>query len=288
MAEDRTRRGGALSLAALALVALLLGGCGDDRVSPAPVARAPERMMQAGGAKVAVAGFVGGEDLREPVLFSGQGAIDSTWRRSRLALDVLATPSQPFASGDLRSRQVFDGSVAYLSAPFLERPRGGRRWLELDPARITDFPGVGAQLRATDPRRFIQYLAAATDVKERGEQDLYEVSTRRYVATVDLRRFPGLVPRPERRESQAEVERLARLTGEHELETEVWLDARGLVRKQAIDYGFELPLGGRIRIREEVQPYDFGAPLHVRVPPAEQTVDAKPPRPGAVAFGRSP
>jgi hypothetical protein len=288
MAEHRTPGGGALALAALVLVALLLGGCGDDRVSPASIARAPERMMQAGGARFAVAGFVGGENLREPVLFSGQGAIDRTWRRSRLALDVLASPGQTFASGDVRSQQVFDGSVAYLSSPFLERARRGRGWLKLDPARTTDFPGVGAQLRATDPRRFIQYLAAVTEVKERGEQDLYEVATRRYVATVDLRRFPGLVPRSERREARAEVERLARLTGEHELETEVWLDARGLVRKQAIDYGFELPLGGRIRIREEVQPSDFGKDLHVRLPAAERTVDAKPPRPGAVAFGRSP
>jgi hypothetical protein len=286
--EGGRRRRRAAALAALTLIAIVLGGCGDDRVSPDPVVRAPARMEKAGGARMTVSGFVSGEGLRQPVIFGGEGAIDRTWRRSRLALRVLASEGRMFTSGDLRSQAVFGGSVAYLRAPSLERLPGGRGWLKLDPATTTDFPGVAAQLRATDPRRFVQYLAAVTEVEERGEEDLYEVPTRHYAATVDLRRYPALVPRSERREARAAVEGLMRLTGEDRFKTEVWLDAGGLVRKQAIDYGFELPLGGRIRIREVVEPYDFGAPVHVRLPSAERTLDVEPPKPGATIIGRSP
>ena len=265
----------AVAAPALAMVGF---GCGEDDVSPDTVAQAADRTVEAGGSKVVLTGSIEGEGIPR-IPFSGDGAMDAKGQRGELKLRF-SKPGGAGGGDKFVIEETFDRQVIYMRSPLL-RPGlpGGKEWLKIDLRRATrelgadvgQLGGVGQD----NPTNSLRTLRAVSgDVEKLGEEKVRGVSTTGYKATIDLRRYPKLVPARERREAQTAVERLVRLSGTATVPVEVWIDKKGLLRRERLTYSFKSPQGGRLKTRLQLELFDFGTPVDVDTPAPAEVYDA--------------
>ena len=273
-------------LAAPVAIAAALTGCGASESTLDPVAAAASRTAGAGSSKVALSGSIQGGGLPGPASFTATGAVDHRARRGRLSLDL--SRSAALAGGgrispaDLRGEQLFVGLVLYMRLPLLEKALpGGKEWLKVDLGKAGRAQGVDvgqlSQLGQNDPSQYLEYLRATSGKTTRvGTEPVRGVDTTRYRATVDLDRYPRLAPPPRRREARAAVDALIRLTGTRTIPTEVWIDAKGLVRRVAIRFALRAApaSAGRARFALRMEFFAFGTRVEVEPPPASEVLDA--------------
>ena len=275
-----TRAGGRrelLLLAAVALAGVALSGCGRQ---PAEVAEAAVKTADAGTARfsvrVAIDGGLSSTEMR------GSGVIDVRRRRGSLLFDL---PCAPFPGGprfseeESRLEEVFAASRIYLRGSLFDRvlPKG-RKWVEIDLERSGSVPGVDlsglSELSQGDPRQTLDLLRAVSDdVEAVGEKRVRGAATTHYRATVDLGRYPALLPPAERPRARRTVEQLTDLLGTRELPLEAWVDDAGLVRRTRQSFplradGLDLPTN----VTVEVEYFDFGTDVAVEVPRDRETV----------------
>jgi hypothetical protein len=149
-----------------------------------------------------------------------------------------------------------------LPQPTRRRPEHGRH----GPSQLLD------QIRAT-----------SGEVERIGRERIRGVQTTHYRAKVDLRRYPDLVPQDRRAAARNVMEQLVRASGTSTYPEDVWIDAAKRVRRAAITYTFKAgrePANSDVRIVHDL--YDFGAPVHIELPPEHEVVDSSPPDRAAV------
>jgi hypothetical protein len=150
--------------------------------------------------------------------------------------------------------------------------------MNLDLRKSSQQLGIDPSQMSTDPTKALDQLRAVSGRVERvGRESVRGVSTTHYRANADLRRYPNLVPPDRRDEARKGVERLIELTGTESFPEDVWIDSRKHIRRFAFAFRMRVPTlpGDRkmsMKMQEEL--YDFGAPVRVDVPPADQVVDA--------------
>jgi hypothetical protein len=170
------------------------------------------------------------------------------------------------------------GSLPSDARDQFERLTGGKHWIRLDPASlgITPQGGSGA-LDETNPGSTIGALRGVDDVTRVGVEDVRGVATTRYRGVIDVSKSLAKLP-------QALREQLSRMQDVfgNGWKVDVWVDADGRTRKMAVDVG-----GSKMQMTEEFEFYDFGAPVDLTAPPADDVVDFATVFPSFVP-GRSP
>jgi len=269
------------------VLAALLGGCGgdDDEGSRELLVEAASKTTEAGSARLV---FTGSSQagLPEPLEIRGEGVVDNAKRVGRLEFDFRSLAgSLPPASGveasDLTGEVIFDGFVFYMRFPVLSQLlEGGREWVKFDVEEIGRAQGLDlssfTQFGQADPSQALQYLRAVSgEVEDRGSEQVRGVSTTHYEATVDLRKFPDVLPETQREEAEESAEALIEQLGGHELPMEVWIDDDGLIRRQRFDFAFDSAEGPEVSFRYDMELYDFGVQVDVEPPPAQDTADLR-------------
>jgi len=267
------------------------------------------RTLDAGSARIAMEmRIAGGEDTELAELSSvpfvrAEGVQDFDTGDGTVTLDMRAFATLAGGAPDVDPSDLtfevrtVDG-VLYLRAGALLGPLAPTEWLAMDlDAAVRDL-GLGeasiARLRQqSDPSGYVEMLAAvADDVRRVGEEEVRGVQTTHYRATVDLARLleHGLrqLP-PELREHLAgdgSVEGLfgafGETFGEVAFPIDAWVDGDDLLRKMAVEVdlsalagglvpGDELPPGLSFAMTMEY--FDYGVPVDVRPPPANDVTD---------------
>jgi hypothetical protein len=115
--------------------------------------------------------------------------------------------------------------------------------------------------------------AVSGDVSEEGHEQVAGTDTTHYSATVDLRRYPDVMPEEQREAARKGVERLIELTGQSEIPMDVWIDGDERVRrmtwKQSMRQG---PVEVKMEITAEY--VRFGVPVDIDVPDDGDVFDA--------------
>ena len=260
---------------AIALVLVTVVGvfsaCGAEDLSPETIANAAKATSERGGARIAMTidmTMPDGQDIE----MAGDGVTDMTGKKGRLSFDLSQVPG-----GEGQFDQVFDGFVFWMRMPAFEGELpDGKEWIRVDIQEASKKLGIDMSQfpqGGNDPTKVLDYMRAAGDVEEEGEEDVRGVPTTHYSATVDLHDYPDLVPESERADVRESVDRLIELAGESELETEVWIDKDDLVRRIRMDMPMKAPTGEQIESRIDYELYDFGTKVNVEPPPAEDVVD---------------
>jgi hypothetical protein len=208
-----------------------------------------------------------------------RGAVDEATGTGELAMDLdvgdqRGTVEIRIVSGVLYLR------MSGLDAGGVPTPRGDR-WLVLDPTAIAE--GFGADEAAgTSPGAFTGFVGdllaslrgVADEVEDLGRDEVRGVPTTRYRADVDLARALDRAPADQREDLREALEQL----GAGRVPYEVWIDDEGLPRRLRVTVdpsAFDLPsvegLDGSAILTVDL--YDFGRPVAVEAPPAEETVD---------------
>ena len=213
---------------------------------------------------------------------AGQGAVDFENRNAVMALRM------PMGTGETEVRQI--GTTVYQRIPEAMRAQtpGQGPWLrmDLDEMMREQYGASFSQMQGnapSDPSQQLAYLRGVSDsVEEVGEEEVRGEPTTHYRATVDLEKAAEEQDLPE--ESRRAQEQMTRQLGTTELPMDVWIDGEGLVRRYEMNLPMPAPPNqtspnvsqngaGEMEMTMVQEFYDFGTPVNVEPPPAEETTD---------------
>jgi hypothetical protein len=227
--------------------------------------------------------------------FTAEGGFDTPAKRSQLKIDLssLAELMEQVGSslggkvtGDLgtssdwKLEAIQDGDVAYIHFPPLAKQLpDGKTWVKgnADDLSKTDTSGLDqfGSLSGMDPRDIFGFLKAVSgSIEAVGSEEVRGVETSHYRATLDPAKLSELVPAGQRKALNG-VDDAARQAGIDALPIDVWIDADNRIRKLSIDLDAKMP-GSEESLKASfvVELYDYGKPLDLELPPADQVADA--------------
>lgn len=218
-------------------------------------------------------------DGDDRVQVTAEGAVDLQNQNLSLRMDLAGSlglgSSDAGASGAGRAEvRVVDG-VFYMDLGDLgdeaEELTDGKRWLKLDFSGLAGMLGDDAvSSESSNPVDGLEALrGVSSDVTEVGTETLRGVETTHYRATIDLAKALADAPAGARDGARDLLER----AGTPTIPVDVWLDAQDRVRKYTMQvdgssFGAE---SSSVAVTYEF--YDFGAPVDVSAPPADEVAD---------------
>jgi hypothetical protein len=227
--------------------------------------------------------------------FSAEGGFDTPAKRAQLTVD-LSSLAELFKGlgaglggmtggdlgnpGDWKLEAIQDGGTAYIHFPLLAKQLpAGKTWIKGDAKDLSsagpDQLGQFGSLAGTDPRSVFALLKGVSgSIEAVGSEKIRGVETSHYRATVDTAKLQQLVP-ADKRQSLGSLDQAAKQAGVTELPLDIWIDAEQRVTKLSIDLDAKQP-GSTTPVKASlvVELYDYGKPLDLQLPPADQVVDA--------------
>jgi hypothetical protein len=219
---------------------------------------------------------------------TADGAIDNANRRAQLTIDLSkAAAGLPDMAGaalgalgnEGRVDVVTDGSDAYVNVGSLGSILGatsGTSWVKISGKEGADG---GAEAAVASGTEILQLLGQAGDVTTAGTEQVRGVDTTHYRGTLDVAAALSLLPADE----QAKIgDRLSQLGIDPKalnFPFDVWIGQDDFVRRVQLGVdGAKLPGGSTAGTTATVtlELYDFGAPVNVTVPPADQVFTLDP------------
>jgi hypothetical protein len=219
---------------------------------------------------------------------TANGALDNANRRMDMQLDMsrfiagLGAPAGALGSpGDWVGEEVGDfgggRAVLYMRLPVLTKLMpGGKPWIKIDLAEVGKQAGIDVsqftQL-ANDPTQMVDWLRAASgSVTTVGTENIGGEQTTHYRATIDLDRYPDLVPAEQRDLVRKAVDSIKKSAHVSSFPMHVWVGKDGLVR-QVRTVLTETIQGQTVNVVTSERFYDFGAPVDVVLPSDDQATD---------------
>jgi hypothetical protein len=191
---------------------------------------------------------------------------------------------------------VLDGTIIYEKIPQMAAMLGGKPWFKIDPASLRNAAGGGQfapllssldtllkQAESQDPTSGLSLLAGVSGpVTTAGPDTVRGVATTHYRFEVDSAKALAKLPA----DAQAAIQSFVAQLGITTTPMEAWIDAEGRIRKihatvdtsKAAASPFPLPSGmpatGLPKSTEvTMELFDYGAPVSITVPPADQVTD---------------
>ncbi|HEY7694459.1 MAG TPA: hypothetical protein VH816_19140 [Gaiellaceae bacterium] len=288
-----------VTLAGLAAAVLLAAGCGSSDVANVPDSVAPGARFLASAATKSTGTPSMKTDLTVTMLSSqlpsgrvemtATGALDNENHRMSMRLDMSklvaqlgsAMPGALGSTGDWVGQEVGDfadgGAVVYLNLPVLSKVLpGGKPWIKMDLNAIGKQAGLDlSQLTqfSSDPSRMVDWLRTVSGkVDTIGTEQLDGVETTHYRANVDLSKYPDLVPADQREAVRHAIDQLTKAAHLSSFPVHVWVGKDGLVR-QVRAVLTETVQGQTMNVVTSERFYDFGAPVDIQLPSADQVTD---------------
>ena len=202
---------------------------------------------------------------------TAEGAVDLQNQNLSLRMDLAGSLGLGRSGGGGAEVRVVDG-VFYMDLGDLgdDIPEltDGKRWLKLDLSGLTDMLGdAAASSESSNPVDGLEALrGVSSDVTEVGTETVRGVETTHYRATIDLAKALADAPADARDGAQDLLDR----AGTPTIPVDVWLDAQDRVRKYTMQLDSESN-GATVAVTYEF--YDFGAPVDVTAPPADEVAD---------------
>jgi hypothetical protein len=121
---------------------------------------------------------------------------------------------------------------------------------------------------AQNPASSLDLLRSSADFSEVGKETIDGVDTTHYHGIVDLQKASGAAGL-----SSAAVQRLLAMGAPSQYPMDVWVDDAGLIRRFASSY--DQSSGGQVvSLEMTMDMSDYGTPVDVTAPPADQVFDA--------------
>jgi hypothetical protein len=276
---------GAAAGAALMATGLAMSACAGGGSAGGPATSAsssPDQVMVAAYSKTTEARTartsmstqvsMGGQSL--PITASG--VVDFAAHTAQL------TETLPGNAGTSETR--FVNGVVYLQLPgqLGAQLAGGKPWVSIDVNKITQqqYGSSLSELEGSmpsDPADVLGYLRVASDqVREIGPDTVDGTPTKHYDVTIDLDKAAAGRPA----QVQQATQKLEQQLGTHTLPAQVWIDDQGRLRKITLEEKVTPPstasgatATGPVSLSLTETLSDFGTPVNVTAPPADQTAD---------------
>jgi hypothetical protein len=256
--------------------------------------QATQKTTAAGTAKVAMTFSLTGVPGIGDTTLGIDGALDSATGRSSFTMDLskltAALPASQQAGvgailGDGNIQIVTDGSDVYMQLGGLASLLGattGQSWIKL-PVGSGVAGAVGAPLG--DGTEILKLLDQAGGMTTVGTEQVRGVDTTHYQGTLDLASALAEASADQRAKAESELGKVGIDPSSATVPVDVWIGNDGLVRRVQIGVqGLQASgsttassaatgsLGGTLTMEF----YDFGQPVNITVPPADQVLTVDP------------
>jgi hypothetical protein len=264
-------------LLALALAALAAGltACGAGvKNAVDPVAAAATKSQKAGGFSATMSVTVSA-DGRE-LTMTGFGLFgDGEGQMEFDMSDLLGQLGATGADSAIKAVYVTEGGdpVMYLKLGFLSAfMPSGKTWLRVDLAKAGKAAGIDfSQLLGganQSPSDSLALLRSSGEFSEVGTETVDGVETTHYHGTIDLQK--ALAAKDVAAEA---LQRLLELGAPAQYPADVWIDKDDYVRQYKTSY--DMTSGGKsMSVSMTMGMSDYGMPVEVSAPPADQVFDA--------------
>jgi hypothetical protein len=129
------------------------------------------------------------------------------------------------------------------------------------------------QMNQSNPAQQLEFLRAVSGrFTKLGTGRVRGVTTTRYRTSIDIRKYPNLVPEQQRKTMKKSIDTLVGVMGTPTYPVEVWIDAKQLVRRMTMRMDMKAPTGS-MAFAMSMEFYGFGRPVSVTFPRPEETVD---------------
>jgi hypothetical protein len=204
------------------------------------------------------------------------GVVDFDDERSRIRMRFPALTRQEQRDAGFPHDEIRDGLTKYVSTPLL-REQIDAHWAKVDFGEMVDGAGIDtealAQWDESDPRDLLRFLEAAGGAKPAGREWIGGSRTTRYDASVSVERFAEVVAADADAEfRRGFVDGMRKQLGSDEIETRVWLDQDGLIRREEVDMDMVI-YGERIEGTMRLDLNDFGDQHDVVLPDDGDAID---------------
>jgi predicted small lipoprotein YifL len=257
-----------LALLALPLVVFLVVGCGSGgALSLDPVASAATKTQQAGTFDFDYTASM--QILGQQLSLSGSGQADAANGAMQMSLDFKGLPAALTQNGSTAQFLLVDKAM-YLQMPFLAgKLPSGKQWLKVDlAAAMKSAGGSLGSFGQLDPQQWLQQLLASSNTQKLGTDTVQGEQMTHYRTTIDPSKIDS-VPASLR----AKVRKAMQQIGMTTIPVDVWVDGQGMLRREALSLTFGKALQGAT-MSMTFDMHDFGAPVNITAPPADQVLDA--------------
>ena len=274
-------------LIAVAGLALVAGACSarptDVAVSSTASASSPVLELRAAGERSAAettGKFEVSVSVASLATIKATGAFDGPAAKTHVSIDLGALSA--LAGGDGQPLEVItDGDTAYAKlgalAALAERTGGATTpWVS---AELPKGASAGIGSITVGSRSLIDALqGVAGEVTTKGTEDVRGVSTTHYAATIDLTKALDAVPADQRSQLEDRLKTAGVDLSKLAIPVDVWVDDDGLVRRLTATLdttalaGVAPAIPG-VRVDETLEVFDYGQPVDITVPAADQVTD---------------
>ncbi|UGQ14931.1 hypothetical protein LO772_15970 [Yinghuangia sp. ASG 101] len=197
------------------------------------------------------------------VVLTGEGLFDY---RNRIGTVSLQVPEDAETTGPLQ--EIVTPEALYMKNASADVPSD--KWVRIDIKGLADGNLVSGG--STDPTTSFEILRGVNDdVSYVGTKDFGGTQVRHYKGTLDLRRAHDATPENLRAPLAAALKSFASAT----IPFEVYLDAEGRLRRVQEEFNLASGSGDKAgtqtaKVVSAAELYDFGVPVDVRPPAAEE------------------
>jgi hypothetical protein len=268
-----------IALSALAL-AVTLGACGDNGSggtsssgttgtgADAPAAAANlvdlaksigDQTVEKNSAHMKIIAEAAGQDI------NGEGDLQfGSADNAALTMDM-STPQ-----GSLS--MVFVDGILYMKLP--QPAEAGKPWLKIDPNSDSEIAkalgNMSDQLsQNADPRASLQKFEKSGEITATKEEELNGVQTTHYTITVDVQKMADSQADPDQKKAMQD----AIDAGMKDFPVDVWVDRENLPVRFAMETPTPDGAGGMTSVKIQVDYSDWGKPVNVTAPPADQVAE---------------
>jgi len=228
------------------------------------ISKSGDELAKAGGAKFRGTTSSGSGANGGTVTFDG--SLDFKTRAGEYSVDAAAIGLQ----GTGKVHTVVAGGVLYLSLDALQGvdpssspDLSGKKWLKLDPKVF----GGGGQIGQSDPNGSLDALRGVKGgVKRVGSEKVRGTRTTRYRVSIDADQAVNNAPEDQRDEVRNTVGAL----GSKTIPADVWVDAKGRLRKVRLHVAAS---STTTKGSVSFEYFDLGTQVNVAAPPANEVVD---------------
>jgi hypothetical protein len=288
MGTRRIARVGAIVLAATGIGAAA-SGCGSSSVSKDvsntvdPVAQAATTSSNAKGFQMTMSMRMSSGALPQAINLLGHGSFTPAQKLGQLSFTMKLPGAAAQALGsNVTFQEILNGTTIYMKMPaaITSKLPGGKPWLKLDLKQLGATAGLGSLGSLTgnpttsDPAQMLQYLRAESGgITKVGTATVAGVPTTEYKATIQLDKYPNLLPANQRAAAKQAIQQLETMTKLHSIPMNVWIDNQHLVRQIAMAFNEQIPTGGTITAQITMQLSHYGPQPAPTLPPANQVTD---------------
>ena len=258
---------------------------------------AAQKTTEAGTAKVAMTLDVTGLPGVGATTFTVDGAIDNTTRQSSFSFDLSKLAAALPASqqmglsaiiGDGNVNVVTDGSDVYVKLGGLATILGAtsnQTWIKVS----GDSAAAGAVgIPLGDGTEVLKLLEQAGDVKAVGTEQVRGTDTTHYQGTLDVAAALSQASAEDRAKAESELGKVGIDPSAATVPVDVWIGTDdGLVRRVQLGvHGLETTSSsapGAVAGTFTLELFDFGQPVDITVPPADQVFAVDPSMLGSLA-----